>query len=208
MKFLEPLNRLNAYEYLKVNKPNEFEEIVDVIAHIDASSMLKRSKAKAKKYGILYSQIILNKVFRQELCKRGWNPMDVKFNSTTDMTVEQEIAMLKDAEEQERIIEKSGNLLLRRRNQIDFVKNRVALEVQFGKAPYVTYDMIQKFKKCYENKLIDVGIEIVPTLAMSKKMDSGVPAFEIEASNILSHGRSYPEVPLLLLGIEPEIFTI
>ena len=51
--------------------------------------------------------------------------------------------------------------------------------------------------------LIDVGIEIVPTKTMTKKMSTGVPWFENEVNTVLRNGRTNPPVPILMPEIEP-----
>lgn len=88
-------------------------------------------------------------------------------------------------------------------NQTDFVKNKIAIEVQLGKYFAVTYDLFVKHLSFYTGQIINVGVEIVPTKNMQKEMSSGPPWFEKEVHNVLRHGRTNPPVPLLILGIEP-----
>ncbi len=54
----------------------------------------------------------------------------------------------------------------------------------------------------YSGRIIDLGIEILPTKKMQSKMSSGVAYYEGEVYNVLRHGRNNPPVPLLILGIE------
>ena len=89
-------------------------------------------------------------------------------------------------------------------NQVDFVKERVAVEVQFGKYFSVAYDLHVKHTFFYLRNDIDVGIEVIPTKKMCLKMDSGVAWFENEVANVIREGRSNPTVPLVILGVEPE----
>ena len=93
-------------------------------------------------------------------------------------------------------------------NQVDFVKDRVAVEVQFGKYFSVAYDLHVKHTFFYLRDDIDVGIEILPTQKMCRKMDSGVPWFENEVANVIREGRNNPSVPIYMIGIEPEEITI
>ena len=51
---------------------------------------------------------------------------------------------------------------------------------------------------------IDVGIEIIPTREMMRRMDTGIAWFENEVANVIREGRSNPSVPLVIIGVEPE----
>ena len=110
--------------------------------------------------------------------------------------------------EQKRIIESKGHLALSTYNQVDFVKDRIAIEVQFGKYFSVAYDLHVKHTFFFLRDDIDVGIEIIPTKNWSKYMDSGVPWFENEVANVIREGRSNPSVPIVMIGIEPENIDI
>jgi hypothetical protein len=88
-------------------------------------------------------------------------------------------------------------------NQTDHVKNRIAIEVQFGKYAFVAYVLFVKHLAFYTGRIINVGIEILPTKAMQKDMSSGIAYYEGELHNILRHERSNPLVPLVIIGLEP-----
>ena len=88
-------------------------------------------------------------------------------------------------------------------NQVDFVKDRVAVEVQFGKYFSVQYDLHVKHTFFYERGDIDVGIEIIPMHSLMSQMSTGVAWYENELTNIVREGRSNPSVPIVLIGIEP-----
>ena len=57
--------------------------------------------------------------------------------------------------------------------QIDFVKDNVLIEVQFGKYAFMFYDMA-KFQYFFNENKADVGVEIVPAHSLHKQMSSGV----------------------------------
>ena len=88
-------------------------------------------------------------------------------------------------------------------NQTDFVKNKVALEIQFGKYAFVAYDLFVKHMLFYSGGMINLGIEILPTKKMQRHMSSGIAYYEGEVYNVMRQGRNSPPVPLLILGIEP-----
>ncbi len=88
-------------------------------------------------------------------------------------------------------------------NQTDFVKNKIAVEVQFGKYSFVAYDLFVKHMLFYSGRVINLGIEILPTKKMQSEMSSGIAYYEGEVYNVMRQGRNNPPVPLLILGIEP-----
>jgi len=94
-------------------------------------------------------------------------------------------------------------IAIRSYNQTDFVKNRVALEVQFGKYSFVAYDLFVKHLAFYIGDYIDVGIEILPMKTLQSQMSSGPSYYEGELYNVVRQGRGVPAVPLVIIGIEP-----
>src|SRR5947207_14644998 len=88
-------------------------------------------------------------------------------------------------------------------NQTDFVKDRIAIEVQFGKYFSVAYDLFVKHMAFFVGNVIDVGVEIVPMKELAEQMSSGVPYYEGELYNLLRQGRNTPAVPLVIIGIAP-----
>jgi hypothetical protein len=107
------------------------------------------------------------------------------------------------AEDQRRDIEAAGMSPIKSYNQTDFVKGRVAIEVQFGKYAFVAYDLFVKHLAFYARDQIDVGIEILPMKSLQAQMSSGVGYFEGELYNVIRNGRGVPAVPLVIVGVEP-----
>ena len=104
---------------------------------------------------------------------------------------------------QKKEIESTGNIPIASYNQTDFVKDRVAIEIQLGKYSFVAYDIFVKHLAFYIGDQIDVGIEILPMKALQKQMSSGVGYYEGELYNVVRQGRGVPAVPLVIAGIEP-----
>jgi len=104
-------------------------------------------------------------------------------------------------EEQKREIEAAGEVPIFSYNQTDFVKERVAVEVQFGKYSFVAYDLFVKHLAFYVGDYIDVGIEILPVKLLQGQMSSGVAYYEGELYNVVRQGRGVPAVPLVIIGI-------
>jgi hypothetical protein len=107
------------------------------------------------------------------------------------------------AGQQKSEIEAAGFSPILSYNQTDFVKNRVAVEVQFGKYSFVAYDLFVKHMAFYVGDVIDVGIEILPMKELQSCMSSGVGYYEGELYNLIREGRGVPAVPLVVIGVAP-----
>ncbi len=197
-------NHLNAREYLIVNKPAQYKEIQACLAELDANQYLKISCDKENLGKIYYNQTELNKAIKRRLNGDGWIEKVVYYYVTGDEPTTREIVNKIDKEEQKRIIDGRGFESFSTYNQVDFQKDRIAVEVQFGKYFSVAYDLHVKHTFFYSRNDIDVGVEIIPTKAMEEHMDTGVPWFENEVTNVIREGRTNPPVPILILGIQPD----
>lgn len=197
-------NHLNAEEFLIVKRSAQWQQILDAIESIDANQFLKISNDKTRKGEVLYNQVAINDEFKRILGSSGWNEMKTEYYVTGDISTSKDIVREKDAEVQKRTIEERGHTAFSTYNQVDFVKDRIAIEVQFGKYFSVAYDLHVKHTFFFLRDEIDVGIEIIPTHAMMRRMDTGVSWFENEVTNVIREGRNNPSVPIVIIGIEPE----
>jgi hypothetical protein len=105
--------------------------------------------------------------------------------------------------EQKQVIKEENKTPIKSYNQTDFVKNRIAVEVQFGKYSFIAYDLFVKHLAFYVGDTIDVGIEILPMKNMQSQMSSGPGYYEGALYDLARQGRGVPAVPLVLIGIEP-----
>lgn len=203
MKIVEKYSHLNGLEFLLVHKPELWQEIESVIHSIDAEKCkTKISKEKTKSGKLLYSPIDMNAIFKEKLYELKWEESRVSYWVTKDeRLIRKTIAMPPDMQKQE--IEKQNETAIFSYNQTDFVKNRVAIEVQFGKYSFVAYDLFVKHLAFYVGDKIDVGIEILPMKSLQSEMSSGVSYYEGELYNVVRQGRGVPAVPLIIIGIEP-----
>lgn len=204
MRIANSYNHLNAREYLLVNRDNQFSEIQQAIANVNANDFLKISCDKTKLGQVFYSQADINQAIKEILNGCGWEEKRVQYFVTGDEATTREIVNVYDQNRQREIIEERGLRSYSTFNQVDFEKDRIAVEVQFGKYFSVAYDLHVKHTFFYSRNDIDVGIEIIPTKAMEEHMDTGVPWFENEVTNVIREGRTNPPVPILILGIEPD----
>lgn len=202
MKIVETYSHLNGLEFLLVHKPGLWKEIRDVIQLVDSESCkTKISKEKTMKGRLLYSPIELNKSFKKLLESRNWIESRVSYWVTKDeKLIRKTLIMPPDKQKEE--IEQAGASPIYSYNQTDFVKDRVAIEVQFGKYSFVAYDLFVKHLAFYIGDKIDVGIEILPMKTLQSQMSSGVAYYEGELYNVIRQGRGVPAVPLVIIGID------
>lgn len=198
-------SHLNGWEFLVVHKPELWNEITHAIKKVDAQEAFEKvSKEERKKGQILYSPKKLNKLFEKQFSKKDWKESRIDYYVCEDLQTTREIVALRKKEEQKEAIEDQDLTPYLTRNQVDFVKDRVAVEVQFGKYFSVQYDLHVKHTFFYGRGDIDVGIEIIPMHSLMSRMSSGVAWYENELSNIVREGRSNPPVPIVLIGVEPD----
>ena len=184
----------NGYEVMKSQYEEELGEILEVIQSIDAEKFItKKSKEKTRKRGMLYSPVGLNKAIKEGFKRTAWSNLRVKADYSVDYYVE---------EYRERI-EIRGAF-----RDMDFVKNKVGVEVQFGKYSFMVYNVSAKMTIFHKLGAIDVGVEIVPLKSLAQRMSSGVSYFEQFVWDLENRGVSDIDIPVLILGItSPALLT-
>jgi hypothetical protein len=203
LKIVKTYSHLNGLEYLLVHRPALWAEVEAVVHSIDASACLtKVSKEVRMKGQMKYSPKDLNRAFDVRLAERGWTESRVSYWVTDNERLIRQTLPLA-ADDQRRAIQAAGSTPIMSYNQTDFVKDRVAIEVQFGKYAFVAYDLFVKHLAFYARDEIDVGIEILPMKSMQANMSSGPGYYEGELYNVIRNGRGVPGVPLVLVGIAP-----
>jgi hypothetical protein len=204
MRISQKYSHLNGEEYLIVHHNNLYKEIKEVIEDIDASKYLtKVSKEKTKIGKNLLSPIDLNKAFHERFYKRKWEESRYNYYITLNRELMEKSVLMTAREQKEFLINNGVKEPIYSYNQTDFVKNKVAVEVQFGKYAFVAFDLFVKHMLFYSGGVINLGIEVLPTKKMQNQMSSGVAYYEGEVYNVMRQGRNSPPVPLLILGIEP-----
>lgn len=203
MKIVETYSHLNGLEFLIVHKPALWEEIQSVITKVDATKCkTKISKEKTMKGELLYSPIEMNAAFKKLLRAKNWEESRVSYWVTkNEKLIRKTLTML--PAEQKKEIKAAGETPIFSYNQTDFVKERVAIEIQFGKYAFVAYDLFVKHLAFYVGNHIDLGIEILPMKTLQSQMSSGVAYYEGEFYNVIRQGRGVPAVPLIIIGIAP-----
>ncbi len=214
MKIAAYYSHLNGFEFLQYHRHKLWKEIEEVIHSVDAEAFrTKISNEKTMKGAKLFSPKELNLAMEIAFKARDWKSRRASFWVTGDAKlIRKTLNLTPDEQIKEiRAAGKDGTLSF---NQTDFVKDRVAVEVPFGKYFAVAYDLLVKHLAFYVGDVIDVGVEIVPMKSLSastlkdsgkreRAMSTGVPWYEKELYNLIREGRGVPGVPLVLVGVAP-----
>jgi hypothetical protein len=196
-------SHLNGVEFLLVHKRQLWREIRRVLKGLDAAACrTKISKEKRTKGEVFYSPIAMNKAMSDAFKVHNWSERRTSYWVTSDAQLIRR-TMHMPAERQKAEIEGAGLTPIYSYNQTDFVKERVAVEVQFGKYSFVAYDLFVKHMAFFVGDVIDVGVEILPMKELQEEMSSGVAYYEGELYNLIREGRGVPAVPLILIGVAP-----
>ncbi|MHB1220292.1 MAG: BglII/BstYI family type II restriction endonuclease [Alphaproteobacteria bacterium] len=203
MRIVTYYSHLNGLEFLQVHKPALWREITRVIKRVDADACrTKISKEVRTKDKVFYSPIDMNKHVSEGFKAHAWGERRTSYWVTSDARLIRK-TMHMPAPQQKAEIEAAGLKPISSYNQTDFVKDRVAVEVQFGKYSFVAYDLFVKHMAFFVGDVIDVGVEILPMKSLQQEMSSGVAYYEGELYNLIREGRGVPAVPLILVGVAP-----
>lgn len=173
----------NGEEFIKQNHPNELAEIVAAISQIDAVESLSKISDEKTKPKLLFSPVALNESLKKYLCNLGWTEVAP---GTGKGFKEPRIPMGEGGEFRE----------------MDGIKNKVGLEIQFGKYAFMAYDILSKMPIFAKRGLIDCGIELVAMPALVKSMSTGVSSFNQIVTELSERGHSDLDIPTLIIGID------
>jgi len=174
-------------EAIKSRFAVELREVEQVIMTVDSEEYkTKVSREKTMPGKKLYSPRALNKDFKAKFEERGWRTHRVACEYPTQYYVE--------GYQQDNSF--SGAF-----REMDFVKNRVGVEVQFGKYAFMVYNVCAKMTIFHKLDIIDVGIEVVPVKEFAAEMSTGVSYFEQFVWDLEQRGISDIDIPVLILGI-------
>jgi len=168
---------------------SELAEIRTVVASINASDYLtKISQEKTMRGRVLYSPIAMNRAFHEAFTLLGWKNHRVLSEYPTEYYVDGY---------------KPPSITKGAFRDMDFVKNKLGVEVQFGKYSFMVYNVAAKMTIFRNLGIIRAGIEIVPVKELAQQMSSGVSYFEQFLWDLENRGISNIDTPVLILGIAP-----
>lgn len=196
-------SHLNGLEWIHYHHKSVWDEIQLLICSLDISTNFNKvSKEKTKMGNLLYSPGGINKALKEEFEKLNWKESRTSYWVTDDYDLIARTLHL-DKDQQKTEIIAAGKHPISSYNQTDFVKNRIAVEVQFGKYSFIAYDLFVKHLAFYVGNTIDIGIEILPMKSMQLQMSSGPGYYESALYDLARQGRGVPAVPLIIIGVEP-----
>jgi hypothetical protein len=164
------------------------DEIKEIIQRVDASEhKTKESREKTMPGQMLFSPSSINGAFTVQFLERAWQPIRVKCDYPTEYYL--------PGYESKRL--RKGAF-----REMDFVKSKLGIEVQFGKYSFMVYNVCAKMTIFRNLGYIDCGIEIVPVKAFADEMSSGVSYFEQFVWDLKARGMADIDIPVLILGID------
>lgn len=175
-------------EFIKNKYPYLLDEIVEIIANIDADEhVTKESKEKTMPGKMLHNPKSLNKSFKKEFKEHGWD-------DSIRIKCEYPLKYYTNDYSPKKI---TGAPF----REMDFIKERLGVEVQFGKYAFMVYNVCAKMTIFNKLGHIDAGIEIVPIKQLADNMSTGVSFFEQIAWDLEHRGVSDIDIPVLIFGI-------
>jgi len=175
--------------------PHLLREIEEVIAGINAEDhKTKTSKEKTMTDRLLYSPGSLNKAFGLGFAawEVGWKKVRIKCDYSKDYYTEDYLSPAAKP--------KKGRASDPYR-EMDFVKEKLGVEVQFGKYSFMVYNVCAKMTIFRNLEIIDAGVEIVPMKSFALQMSTGVSYFEQFTWDLDRRGEADIDIPVLILGI-------
>jgi hypothetical protein len=170
-------------DFIRANHSKELEEVEEIISQVDASVLrTKISKEKTMMGKELYSPKRLNTTFSKLFKEKSWQTVRINMSTTIPEIGQTHTGF----------------------REMDYVKNKLGVEVQFGKYAFMVYNVSAKMTIFARQGIIDSGIEIVPMLSLASEMSTGVSYFEQIKSDLEYRGVSNIDIPVLVIGIDAE----
>lgn len=163
----------------------EINEAIKVVNAADHKT--KRSRERTMRGRMLYNPKSINAAFKVAFADRNWQPVRVACTYPTSYYARDYTP---------RGMNKGAF------REMDFVKEKLGVEVQFGKYAFMVYNVCAKMTIFSRLGHIDCGVEIVPVKAFAEEMSSGVSYFEQFVWDLESRGVADIDVPVLILGID------
>lgn len=182
----------NGAEEVAKRYPHLLTEIEDVVGSIDAlKHKTKKSKEITMMNAMLFNPVALNTQFKKEFGERGWAKKKIYCDYSSEYYVDgYKPAPLK------------GQKPYR---EMDFLKEKLGIEVQFGKYAFMVYNVCAKMTIFRNLGHIDCGVEIVPVRGFTAEMSTGVAYFEQFTWDLKERGVGDIDIPVLILGIDADV---
>jgi hypothetical protein len=177
----------NGKDVVESRYPAELNEVKAIIASVDSQQhRTKVSREKTMPGKMLYNPRSLNGAVSQAFALRGWGKYRVACEYSSDFYTPD--------------YQPSGSQITAYR-EMDFIKNRLGVEVQFGKYAFMVYNVCAKMTIFHKLGMIDAGVEIVPVKEFAQDMSTGVSYFEQFVWDLEQRGVADIDIPVLILGV-------
>ena len=183
MKIINTYSFKGGEKFIKTKHPKELREVQDAIKALDATLCLtKESKEKTKKGQVLFSPVDMNNYLKLFCHQKGWTTKS-------------------EEGKKRKFVEPRHAFGKGRFREMDGIKNKVGLEIQFGKYAFMGYDIFSKMIIFKNLGYIECGIEIVPSNELVKFMSTGVSSFEQLLVDFEHRGESNIDIPVFVMSI-------
>jgi len=175
-------------ERIEAKYSSLLKEIRDVVSSVDSEKFkTKKSREKTMRGRKLYGPRRLNSAFKKCFTKLGWKNHRVPCTYPTQYYMSGYTPSP---------INKGAF------REMDFLKGKLGVEVQFGKYAFMVYNVCAKMTIFNKLGFIDAGVEIVPIKRFADQMSTGVSYFEQFVWDLEHRGISDIDIPVLILGID------
>jgi hypothetical protein len=175
--------------FIDTHFSNELHEIKEAIYSVDADAAKTKTSREVTMQGrMLYSPIGLNRALLDDrLYQQGWTKPRIDYETTVPET----------------------GLTYRGFIEGDGLKNKLGLEVQFGKYAFLGWDVLGKMPIFAQRGYFTAGVEVVPMAKFRRgQMSTGIGCFEQIKALLEYRGVSDLDIPVLILGIAPDIVGV
>lgn len=175
-------------EVVESQFPEMLADIKSVISSINEEEhKTKKSEEKTMPGQMLYSPSSINSAFKNGFNSiGGWNPVRVSAEYSVNHYQDGYTAPTMN----------KGAF-----REMDFVKNNLGVEVQFGKYAFMVYNVCAKMSIFRNLGIIQAGVEIVPVKEFVTQMSTGVSYFEQFVWDLETRGVSNLDIPVMIIGV-------
>jgi hypothetical protein len=184
MQVGELYSHKGGLEFIQQYYPSELEEVFSAIRQVRAVDVLTKRSEEKTKPPLLFSPEAMNLTMKLFLSRLGWT--EFAPNS-------------KKGFREPRIYLGDGGREFR---EMDGIKNKVGLEIQFGKYAFMGYDIFSKMPIFSRWGLITCGIEVVAMPTLIPNMSTGVSSFNQIVMDMQARGVADLDIPTLIIGID------
>lgn len=181
MRVVETYSHKDGERFLRNRKSRELRDIYAAVAGVNATSCLRKVSREKTKPALLFHPETLNLALNELLCGMGW--------------MERSPTSPKKFRGRRINFGKGGF------REMDGIKHKVGLEIQFGKYAFMAYDIFSKMPIFARHGLIECGIEVVAMPEVVRQMSTGVSSFTQIVRDMRERGEADVDIPTLILGI-------